>query len=277
MSAKRLIHGVWVIERVTGRNIVSRAYSGIEIDMDLIAPFLSATHTFIDKASHENLRIIDTENSRYVWQANDHLLFVMVVSKAARIGHMRFILEYALNEFMRNEVPDGKTIDEILSGWTGNPQTFSHFGNFIDELVSQFEETDEALVAGKSMDCLEVYSHLFRAILSIELDKKAKKDLMTRINELARPVIESYSFLRDVVIDNNGVEILGIDVYNTNYNKLRGALEKLLSVIAKATKEVAGKTAFRNMVFDKAMTYVKRDLDRLETYAILDDVIRYLF
>ena len=76
MSDKRTIHGIWLIERQTGRNIVSRAYSGIEIDMDLIAPFLSATHTFIDKASHENLRIIDTENSRYVWQENEHLLFV---------------------------------------------------------------------------------------------------------------------------------------------------------------------------------------------------------
>ena len=86
MSDKRQIYGVWLIERQTGRNIVSRAYSGIEIDMDLIAPFLSATHTFIDKASHENLRIIDTETSRYVWQENEYLLFVMVVSKQARVG-----------------------------------------------------------------------------------------------------------------------------------------------------------------------------------------------
>ncbi|MCK5151167.1 MAG: hypothetical protein KAQ65_04980, partial [Candidatus Thorarchaeota archaeon] len=124
MSDKRTIYGVWLIERQTGRNIVSRAYSGIEIDMDLIAPLLSATHTFIDKASHENLRIIDTETSRYVWQENDQLLFVMVVSKQARVGHMRFILEYALNEFMRKEIPPEVTVDTVLKDWHGNPQTF---------------------------------------------------------------------------------------------------------------------------------------------------------
>ncbi len=277
MSDRRLIQGVWLIERTTGRNLVSRAYSGIEIDMDLIAPFLSATHTFIDKASHENLRIIDTETSRYVWQENEFLLFVMVVSKAARIGHMRFILEYALNEFMRNEIPDGETIDEILNGWHGNPQTFNKFGNFVDELVTQFEETDEALLAGKSMDCLEVYSHLFRAILSIDVDKRTKKKLMKRIKQLSTPLIESNQCLQDVSIDDNGVEVLSIDVYKTNYTKLRDALEDLLRIISTATKEIATKEAFRDMIFEKAMVYVKRDLNRLETYAILDDVIRYLF
>ncbi len=277
MSDKRQIYGVWLIERQTGRNIVSRAYSGIEIDMDLIAPFLSATHTFIDKASHENLRIIDTETSRYVWQENEHLLFVMVVSKQARVGHMRFILEYALNEFMRKEIPKEKTVDIVLSNWTGSPQTFKGFGNFVDELVTQYEETDEALIAGKSMDCLEVYSHLFRAILRVKTDKKTRKKLINRILELAEPVMEANPFLSDIVIDEGGVEVLSIDVYNTNYSKLRSALEELLRVVALATKDVTSKTAFRSMIFDHAMPYVKRDLNRLETYAILDDVIRNLF
>jgi hypothetical protein len=277
MSDHRSILGVWLIERKTGRNLVSRAYSGIDIDMDLIAPFLSATHTFIDKASNENLRIIDTENSRYIWQENDHLLFVMVVSKAARIGHMRFILQYALNEFMRNEVPDGDTIDAILSGWHGNPQAFNHFGNFVDELVGQFEETDEALVAGKSMDCLEVYSHLFRAILGVEIDKKSRKKLMKRIKEHAAPIIEGDQCLAGVTIDDGGVDILSIDVYKANYGKLRTGLEDLLRVVSSSAKEIASEEAFRNMIFDRAMVYVKRDLSRLETYAILDDVVRYLF
>ena len=106
MADRRSILGMWLIERGSGRNLVARAYDGIEIDMDLIAPFLSATHTFIDKASNETLKTIDTENSRYVWEASEHLLFVMVISKMARIGHMRFMLEYALNEFINNFIPD---------------------------------------------------------------------------------------------------------------------------------------------------------------------------
>ena len=93
MSSKRSILGVWLIERGSGRNLVARAYSDlVKLDMDLIAPFLSATHTFIDKAASETLRTVDTETNRYVWEANEHLLFVMVVSKAARLGHMRFML-----------------------------------------------------------------------------------------------------------------------------------------------------------------------------------------
>ena len=277
MSDKRTIYGVWLIERQTGRNIVSRAYSGIEIDMDLIAPFLSATHTFIDKASHENLRIIDTETSRYVWQENDQLLFVMVVSKQARVGHMRFILEYALNEFMRKEIPPETTVDSVLSGWHGNPQTFKGFGNFVDELINQYEETDDALIAGKSMDCLEVYSHLFRAILRVKTDKRTRKKLIKRIKTLAEPVQKDNACLENIVIDDGGVEVLAIDVRNTNYNKLRDALEELLRVVAFATKDVVSTTAFRTMIFNHAMRYVKRDLSRLQTYAILDDVIRHLF
>jgi hypothetical protein len=276
MSDKKTIHGVWLIERQTGRNLISKAYTGIEIDMDLIAPFLSATHTFIDKAANENLRIIDTETNRYVWQENDYLLFVMVVSKAARIGHMRFLLEYALSEFMRNEIKTN-SIQDTLEDWHGSPATFKHFGNFVDELITQYEETDEALIAGKSMDCLEVYSHLFRAILKVDVDKKTRDKLMKRIKALARPLVESTPCLAEVPIDSKGIEILAIDVYKTNYKQLRDALEELLRIVADATKDVVDEDAFKKMIFEHAMPYVKRDIQRLQTYAILDDVIRYLF
>ena len=92
---------------------MSRAYSGIDIDMDLIAPFLSATHMFIDETSNETLRTIDTATNRYIWEANDHLLFVMVVSKAARVSHMRFLLQYAMSEFITNEVPVGMNVETV--------------------------------------------------------------------------------------------------------------------------------------------------------------------
>ncbi|MHA1902419.1 MAG: hypothetical protein ACXADL_00090 [Candidatus Thorarchaeota archaeon] len=277
MSDKRAIHGVWLIERNTGRNLISKAYTDIEIDMDLIAPFLSATHTFIDRASNESLKTIDTETNRYVWQANEYLLFVMVVTKGARIGHMRFLLEFALSEFMRNEIPKGETIEDLLKHWHGAPTTFKKFGKFVDELINQYEVTDEALIAGKSMDCLEVYSHLFRAILRVEVDKKTKKKLARRIRKLVKPLLETSPCLAEVPIDENGVEVLAIDVYKTAYKDLRNALEDLLRVVAESTKEVTSPKAFRDMIFDHAMPYVKRDINRLQTYAILDDVVRYLF
>ncbi len=277
MSDRRSIHGVWLIERLTGRNLISKAYSQIEIDMDLIAPFLSATHTFIDKASNEELMTIDTETNRYVWESNEYLLFVMVVSKAARIGHMRFILQYGLNEFMRNEIPAGFTIETMLKAWTGAPSTFNKFRDYINVLVEQFEETDEALLAGKSMDCLEVYNHLFRAIMKVKIDKKTRKKLVKRVKAQAKPLIEITPCLADIPIHDDGIEVLDIDVYSTQYKQLRNCLEKLLRIVAETTKDVVTKSAFRKMIFDYAMPYVKRDLNRLQTYAILDDVVRYLF
>ncbi|MHA1480831.1 MAG: hypothetical protein ACTSQZ_05370 [Candidatus Thorarchaeota archaeon] len=277
MSDRRSIHGIWLIERLTGRNLISKAYSQIEIDMDLIAPFLSATHTFIDRASNEELKIIDTETNRYVWESNEYLLFVMVVSKAARIGHMRFILQYALNEFMRNEIPEDMNVEYMLKRWTGAPSHFNKFGKFVNELVEQFEETDEALLAGKSMDCLEVYSHLFRCIMKVKVDKKIRKKLMKRIRQQTKPLMEISPCLTDIPIHDDGIEVLDIDVYKTQYKPLRTCLEELLRIVAETTKEIVTTRAFRKMIFDFAMPYVKRDLSRLQTYTILDDVVRYLF
>ncbi len=281
MSNRKSIHGVWLIERGSGRNIVARAYVGIEIDMDLIAPFLSATHTFIDQASNESLKIIDTENSRYVWEANELLIFVMVVSKSARIGHMRFLLRYALEEFMRREVPTNTNLETLLRGWHGAPNTFKHFGNFIDELVTQYEMTDESLLAGKTMDCLEVYSHLFKAILSVEIEKKTRKKLMKEIRKKAKALSEDHPLVGNVPIDEHGIDVLTIDVYklmdDTDYKNFRVALERLLKIVAKATKDIVDRDTFRDMIFEFAMPYVKRDIGRLQTYAILDDVVRFLF
>jgi hypothetical protein len=278
MSDKKSILGVWLIERGSGRNIVSRAYSeAVKLDMDLIAPFLSATHTFIDKASNETLRTIDTEANRYVWEANEHLLFVMVVSKAARIGHMRFLLEYALGEFMTNEVPDGTDIATMLKNWHGAPKQFKKFGNFVDELVTQYEVTDEVLLAGKSMDCLEVYSHLFRGIMRVETSKTRKNKIVKTMKTYLEPLTDRYPFLSVAPIDTAGIEVLQIDVNEVPYHHLRDSLEELLRLLAKVTRETVKPKAYRDMIFDQVMPYVKRDIKRLQTYAILDDVVRYLF
>ncbi|MGY5861672.1 MAG: hypothetical protein RTU09_04805 [Candidatus Thorarchaeota archaeon] len=277
MSGRRAIQGIWLIERGSGRNLIAKAYTDIDIDMDLIAPFLSATHTFIDRASSEELQTIDTESNRYVWVANEVLLFVMVVSKGARLGHMRFILEYALAEFMRNEVPKNSDLSTMLKRWHGTTSTFKHFEEYVEELVSQYESTDESLTAGKAMDCLAVYSHLFRAILRVKVPKKTRIKLTKKIRQLAKPVFELDPVLSEIQIDDNGVEILHLDVSKINYRILRQGLEMMLQVVADATRKTVTKTAFRNMIFGQAMPYVKRDIKRLQLYYILDDVVRYLF
>ena len=278
MSDKKSILGVWLIERGSGRNIVSRAYSeAVKLDMDLIAPFLSATHTFIDKASNETLRTIDTETNRYVWEANDHLLFVMVVSKAARLGHMRFVLEYALEEFMTNQVPEDTDIESMLKNWHGAPNKFKQFGNFVDELVTQYEVTDEVLLAGKSMDCLEVYSHLFRGIMRVDTAKTKRKRIVRILNTYLEPILDKYPFLSAITLDEVGIEVLQIDINTVAYHHLRDSLEELLRLLAKVTKETVTPKAYRDMIFEHVMPYVKRDIRRLQTYAILDDVVRYLF
>jgi len=277
MSDRRAIHGIWVVEKGSGRNLVSRAYSDIDIDMDLIAPFLSATHMFIDETSNETLRTIDTATNRYIWEANDHLLFVMVVSKAARTGHMRFLLQYAMQEFITKEVPVGKSVEIVLKEWHGAPTTFMKFGGFVDELVSQYEETDESLLAGKSMDCLAVYSHLFRAIMRVDIDKNNRRKLVRRVKKHTKPLFERYEFLTGVTIDGGGIEILDIDVYNVPYKILRAVLEELLRLLTEATRETVTKARYRKMIFEHVMPYVKQDLERMQTYAILDDVVRHLF
>jgi hypothetical protein len=278
VSVKQSILGVWLIERGSGRNLVARRYSdAVKLDMDLIAPFLSATHTFIDKASNETLKTVDTETNRYVWEANDYLLFVMVVSKAARLGHMRFMLEYALNEFMNREVPKNSDIAAVLKNWLGSPTKFQRFGNFIDELVTQYEVTDESLVAGKSMDCLEVYSHIFRGMMKVKGGKQKKIAIVSRMKGFTEPLMDRYPFLARVPIDIAGIEVLDIDVNSVAYQNLRDCLEELLRLLGKAVREIVTPKAYRDMLFDHVMPYVKHDIQRLQTYAILDDVVRYLF
>lgn len=279
MSEKRFILGIWLIERGSGRNLVARSYDRVEIDMDLIGPFLSATHTFIDKASNEELRTIDTEASRYVWEATEQLLFVMAVSKNTRVALARFLLQYALSEFLNNHIPQGEDVASVLRGWQGSPETFQSFGEFLDELVSQYEVTDESLILGKSMDCLEVYNHLFRAIMQVKTDSKTRNKLVKSIVNAMAPLTKSYPFLAQAPVDKAGIEVVNINILSgqVTYKSLRNALGELLEAVALTAKATVDNETFRNMIFDSVMPYVKRDLQRITTYAILGDVIRDLF
>jgi len=279
LSEKRFILGIWLIERGSGRNLVARSYDRVEIDMDLIGPFLSATHTFIDKASNEELRTIDTEASRYVWEATEQLLFVMAVSKNTRVALARFLLQYALSEFLNNHIPQGEDVASVLRGWQGSPETFQSFGEFLDELVSQYEVTDESLILGKSMDCLEVYNHLFRAIMQVKTDSKTRNKLVKSIVNAMTPLTKSYPFLAQAPVDKAGIEVVNINILSgqVTYKSLRNALGELLEAVALTAKATVDNETFRNMIFDSVMPYVKRDLQRITTYAILGDVIRDLF
>jgi hypothetical protein len=91
------------------------------------------------------------------------------------------------------------------------------------------------------------------------------------------PMMDKYPFLAQIPIDAAGIEVLQIDIYQVSYQHLRDSLEEMLRLLAKATKELASEKAYRQMIFDYVMPYVKRDIQRLQTYAILDDVVRYLF
>ena len=221
--------------------------------------------------------MIDTETTRYVWDGNEWLLLVLGVSKSARLSHMRFLLNYALTEFVRIEIPKNSEVGVFLKKWSGAPGSFRKFESFLDELIDQFEETDESLVAGKAMDCLAVYSHLFKAILSVKLTKKKRVQLMKAIEADMAPLVEANPFLSAVIIHEDGIDVLAINPYECAYSKLRDVLEKMLQIVAENTKKIATVAAFRKMLHEHTMPYVKRDMERLQMYAILDDVIRYLF
>ena len=127
------------------------------------------------------------------------------------------------------------------------------------------------------MDCLEVYSHLFRGIMKVKGGKQKKNAIVARMKGLTEPLMDRYPFLIQVPIDVAGIEVLDIDVNNVAYQHLRDSLEELLRLLGKVVREKATPKAYRDMLFDHVMPYVKRDIQRLQTYAILDDVIRYLF
>jgi hypothetical protein len=131
------------------------------------------------------------------------------------------------------------------------------------------------------MDCLEVYSHLFRAIMQVKADKDKRKTIVKTVKKRVKPLIEKFPFLAQARIDGAGIEVLDIEVNpmeeTTPYRQLRIVLEELLGILAKSALEVVGSNTYRSMIFNHLMPYVKRDLDRLQTYAILDDIIRHVF
>jgi hypothetical protein len=203
----------------------------------------------------------------------------MAVTKNTRTAHVRFLLQYALNEFVQNHIPEGEDLETALKSWQGSPDTFRSFGDFLDVLISQYELTDESLINGKSMDCLEVYNHLFRAMMEVQTDQKTRKELVQGIRQVMKPLVETYPFLAQAPVDKVGIEVLNINVLSgeITYKNLRSALKDLFRAVAHLTRETVGNESYKNMIFDHTMPYVKRDIERLRTYAILDDVISCLF
>ena len=100
---------------------------------------------------------------------------------------------------------------------------------------------------------------------------------MRRIKKSLKPIKEFYSFLEVITVTSGGIDVLGIDVNVVQYKELRVALEEILKVLSQVVQETVTKKVYQTMLFKHAMPYVKSDVERLQTYAILDDVIRHLF
>ncbi len=277
LSNSRLILGVWLIERSSGKNLISLTFTDVEIDMDLFAPFLSATKFLIDTASSESLEMINTEGRRYVWHSNDWFLIVLAISKRARVAHMRFLLNYALNEFMNKAIPSNTSVDEFLRKWDGTPRPFREYEDFLRVLIDQFEQTDESLLAGKAMDCLAVYSHIFTAILRTNMKDDTREKLVSRIREELGNLIKDDSAFKGILIDKRGIDVLSINPTMCSYKVLRTRLDQILEIVSNIAKDLIPKRDYNKMLLEQLIPYMKRDIDRLETYSILDDIIRLVF
>ena len=115
--------------------------------------------------------------------------------------------------------------------------------------------------------------------MRVDVGRNVKKRIVKDIQSKIEPLIERYPFLSSVPVDEAGLEVLEINVLSNDipYKILREALEDLFRVVSQCVRQNVDPDKYQANIFNNVMRYVKEDLRRLQTYAILDDVVRYLF
>jgi hypothetical protein len=116
------IYNIYVIQRISGLNLVDLALDEIEgskeINGMLISGLLTSFIHFTNEILHEGIKLLETNNYRLLFSYNEELIFVILMD---RKGPVKFA-EKVLNQMMKLFTKQFQ--EEITASLNGNVSSF---------------------------------------------------------------------------------------------------------------------------------------------------------
>jgi hypothetical protein len=265
-----LIRNVWVIEKVSGRCLFHFCHEKELKEADLISGFLSALTSFSEaELEGEKLSVVETEGRKWIYRYVDPLIFVVTGAKGDPESHLKAQVSYLANSFL-DTFPElkGEKGRGYLGEWSGERSQFNKFEPLVAQLVTQWQEVDHVNKAAKAQDVTEIYQRIFDAVFSGAVKYKDKiciefqKALKDLEGKCGAQIPFSYSGPRPTL------DLMSIDVFSMNYEKLKEELGLLLTRLMKTLKDRLPGGEAEKIMRAKVVPIMKSDWKRIDVYNI---------
>ncbi len=281
MNSKHDIKAVFIIEAESGRSIYQRTYAkGFTGQFELLSGQLSGIYAILNNEMiDDRLKSVDTEDTRFIWVKRGPVVLMAATALKLNRSYIKSMLITMYEFFEKIIKSKNMTIEDYLKYESEIGTGLSDLDAQIDELVSQFEQIDENVVAKKSMDSLEVYEHLFYRLLKMVSDEQ-RVSIINKIKEMYSEQLNKHIHTRKFIFDKNGIALTNFttkELETFKYREIRNLLENMLKDIAFEVRKTIGDSNYRNELFNLIVPYIKEDWVRIRAYAIDDDIIYHVF
>ncbi len=114
-----MIHNIFVISK-DGRCLFHRNYGEVVVDEILISGFLSAIHSFGKEIGQEDIRVLETLDTKMTFLSEENFLVVATIDQLDDVDRIILILESLTEQF-------SKEFGKYVPDWTGDTSVFRGF------------------------------------------------------------------------------------------------------------------------------------------------------
>lgn len=258
-----------IINKESGISLIQKNFTDVGFKQELVPSFISAVWQFAETEVSKGRGIdeIDMGGFKWVYLADQQLLFVFIAEPSDRISWLKKQLAHIKDEFYKlyPELKDNQ--QNVLQTWMGNREKWVAFENVLEDLVSSWEKAGRVSIKARAMDILEVYEKIISP-LSYILPPDLRNIFLTKANDLAKK--------RRIEYQVSGVppDILGLGTTSYGYIKIRRYVMELFDMLFTILKNNVNQNKLREVLSEKVYPLIIKEWKRIRTYGLDYNIIK---
>jgi len=263
----KMIHGFFIIDKKSGIALISKLYTEIGVNPEILPSFVSALWLFSEKELTKKGKINEEKLAGYKWvySAEGDLIFLLITDLSDRSSWLRFKLEHLKEEFFKMFPNAKENQREYLDKYVVVQKTWQPFGKVVDEALSDWGIAEKNIEMAKILDILDVYQKIITPLYMHLTDEGKQK-----VQELYRTLKDE---LKLDLADEFNIEMHDQKIMEAPYKKVKELFNMLLPEIINILIKDSSIEYARWLLRISVFPIIRSEMSRITIYRLTENIM----
>jgi len=258
-----------IINKESGISLIQKNFTDVNFKQELVPSFISAVWQFAETEVSKGKGIdeIDMGGYKWVYLADQNLLFVFVAEPSDRISWLKKQLAHIKNEFYKLYPELKENQKAVLQSWMGNREKWMAFENVVEDLVKSWDSAGKISIKARAIDILEVYEKIMNPLI-FKLPETAQREFIEEVNKLAKS--KKIDFNSSMPL----LDFIGLGLKGYGYMKIRNFIMDVFDTLFKILNKYFTREDLWRLLSREIYPTIVNEWKRIRTYGLDYNIIK---